>query len=51
MWKITYMPAQVAANKVIVSAMRLMAERHSARVTKNRDEIIVPPDAIPTHQT
>src|SRR6185312_11745078 len=44
-------PAQGAADSSMLSAMRLVAERHGDRVRKNRAEMIVPPLASAIHQT
>ena len=45
------MPAQTAVNSVMVSAMRDSDVRHCTRSRKNSDEMNVPPDAMPIHQT
>ena len=45
------MPAQTMANSVIVSAMRLIDVRHSARTRKKNAETNVPPEAMAIHQT
>ena len=44
-------PAQGAADNSMLSAMRLVAERHGDRVRKNSAETIVPPLASAIHQT
>src|SRR5215469_11961036 len=44
-------PAHGAADSSMLSAMRLVAERHGERVRKNSAETIVPPLASAIHQT
>jgi len=44
-------PAQGAADSSMLSAMRLVAERHGDLVRKNRAETIVPPLASAIHHT
>ena len=45
------MPAHIAQNSVMVSAMRESDVRHCTRSRKNSEEMNVPPEAIPIHQT
>ncbi len=45
------MPAHTAVNSVIVSAMRDSEVRQSDRSRKNSEEMNVPPEAMPIHQT
>src|SRR5579872_1416807 len=44
-------PAHGAADSSMLSAMRLVAERHGERVRKNSADTIVPPLANAIHQT
>src|SRR6185312_688471 len=44
-------PAQGAADRSMLSAMRLVAERQGERVRKNKAETMVPPLASAIHQT